>query len=186
MGRKKGRDKMKLTSEECERSAVLHAAELMCAAARTAPKTKGTDHIEACVLTGEEKDALADKMEDLAGPLSKPFFVRDAGNVRQSLAVVLIGTRLGVHGLNEACRYCGFTNCAACTDAGSLCAYDNIDLGIAVGSAVSVAADHRIDSRVMFSVGRTALELGILGEKAHNILGIPLSVSGKSPFFDRK
>lgn len=183
----KGRDKnMKRTSEECERSAILHTAELMCAAARTAPKTKGTDHIETCVLTGEEKDALADKMEELSGPLNKPFFVRDADNVRKSEAVVLIGTRLGVHGLNEACQYCGFTNCAACTKAGSLCAYDNIDLGIAVGSAVSVAADCRIDNRIMFSVGRTALEMGILGKDVHNILGIPLSVLGKSPFFDRK
>ena len=177
---------MKKTSAECEYSAVLHTAERMCAAARTAPKTKGTDNIEACLLTGEEKDALAYKMEELAGSLNKPFFVRDAGNVRQSLAVVLIGTRLGVHGLNEACQYCGHKNCAACTEAGSMCAYDNIDLGIAIGSAVSVAADSRVDSRVMFSVGRTALELGILGKETHNVLGIPLSVSGKSPFFDRK
>ena len=177
---------MKKTSEACEHSAILHTAEQMCVAARTAPKTRGTDHIETCVLTGEEKDALADKMEELAGPWGKPFFVRDAGNVRQSTAIVLIGTRLGVHGLNEACKYCGHENCAACTRAGSLCAYDNIDLGIAVGSAVSIAADHRIDNRVMFSAGRTAQELGILGEDAHNILGIPLSASGKSPFFDRK
>lgn len=177
---------MKLSSDACERAAVLHTAERMCVAARTAPKTRGTDHIAACVLTGEEKDALADQMEQLAEPLNKPFFVRDANNVRQSLAVVLIGTRLGVHGLNEACKYCGFDNCAACTRAGAVCAYDNIDLGIAVGSAVSVAADNRVDSRVMFSVGRSALEMKLLGEETHNILGIPLSVSGKSPFFDRK
>ena len=177
---------MKLSSDACERSAVLHTAELMCAAARTAPKTRGMDHIAVCVLTGEEKDALADRMEQLAEPLKRPFFVRDANNVRQSLAVVLIGTRLKVHGLDESCKYCGFDNCAACTRAGAVCAYDNIDLGIAVGAAVTVAADHRVDNRVMFSAGRTALDMNILGEQVHNILGIPLSVSGKSPFFDRK
>jgi uncharacterized ferredoxin-like protein len=59
------------------------------------------------------------------------------------------------------------------------------DLGIAVGSAVSVAADHRIDNRVMFSVGRAALKLGLLPDDVVNCYGIPLSISSKSIFFDR-
>ena len=59
-----------------------------------------------------------------------------------------------------------------------------IDLGIAVGSAVSVAADMRIDNRVMFSVGKAAQSMKLLGE-CTRIMGIPLSVSGKSPMFDR-
>jgi uncharacterized ferredoxin-like protein len=59
------------------------------------------------------------------------------------------------------------------------------DLGIAIGSAVSVAADHRVDNRVMYSIGKAAKELKLLGEEASIIFGIPLSASGKSPFFDR-
>lgn len=64
------------------------------------------------------------------------------------------------------------------------CAFDDVDLGIAIGSAVSVAADNRIDNRIMYSAGRAAMELEILGKKVINIQGIPLSVSGKNPFFD--
>lgn len=61
-----------------------------------------------------------------------------------------------------------------------------IDIGIAIGSAAAAAADARVDSRVMFSVGRAAKSLGLLGEKASLVLALPLSISGKSPFFDRK
>ena len=60
-----------------------------------------------------------------------------------------------------------------------------MDAGIAVGSAAAIAADSRVDSRVMFSVGRAAMALKLLGD-ATLVLGIPVSVSGKSPFFDRK
>ena len=83
---------MKIESESLEQQAVMAAAASVCAAARTAPKTKGVDFIHTCVLTGGEKDALADEMERLAPVLGYPFFIRDAGNVRSSHAVVLIGT----------------------------------------------------------------------------------------------
>ena len=39
----------------------------MCAAARTAPKTKGMDGLVTCVVTGEEKEQLADELRRLAG-----------------------------------------------------------------------------------------------------------------------
>jgi uncharacterized ferredoxin-like protein len=38
----------------------------------------------------------------------------------------------------------------------------------------------------MYSIGRASLELGLLGPKVKQALGIPLSVTGKSPFFDRQ
>jgi uncharacterized ferredoxin-like protein len=38
----------------------------------------------------------------------------------------------------------------------------------------------------MFSVGRAAVELGLLGPDVKIAMGIPLSVTGKNPFFDRK
>ena len=56
----------------------------------------------------------------------------------------------------------------------------------AIGSAVGMAADCRVDSRVMFSVGKAAASLGLPSEKCQMVVGIPLSVSGKSPYFDRK
>ena len=69
--------------------------------------------------------------------------------------------------------------------AGGTCSFNAGDLGIAVGSAVSRAADLRIDNRIMYSAGKAALELGFLGSEVAIAYGIPLSVSGKSPFFDR-
>ena len=178
---------MKYHSEMLEKEAVMETARKMCAAARTAPKTRGIDYIETCLITGKEKDALAEEMERLSTELDYPFFVRDAKNIRASEAVVLIGTTYQQRNLNEGCRYCNRDNCAQCAKEKSVCAYyDNIDLGIAVGSAVSVAADNRVDNRVMFSAGRAALSLNMMAEDTKVILAIPLSVSSKSPYFDRK
>ncbi|MGO8930287.1 MAG: DUF2148 domain-containing protein [Limisphaerales bacterium] len=61
-----------------------------------------------------------------------------------------------------------------------------MDLGIAAGSAASIAADARVDTRLMFSVGKAILALGLLGRRVKLALGIPVSITRKSPFFDRK
>jgi uncharacterized ferredoxin-like protein len=58
-------------------------------------------------------------------------------------------------------------------------------MGIAVGSAVALAANLRVDNRVMFSVGKMAKDMDLL-PGCSMVLAIPLSISGKSPFFDRK
>ena len=62
----------------------------------------------------------------------------------------------------------------------------SIDLGIAIGSAVSVGADLRADTRVMYSIGKAAIAMDLFEGKAQVVMGIPVSISGKSPFFDRK
>lgn len=177
---------MKYYSESMEQNAVLDAAQLMCAAARTAPKTRGIDNIVTLVLTGDDLLALAEKMEEIderKNGKNRTHFTRDASNVRASQAVVLIGIKKYCYGLN--CSYCGFENCADAQKAGCTCTFSSTDLGIAVGSAVSVSADLRIDSRVMYSVGKSAEEMNYLDGDI-TWLGIPLSVRGKSPFFDRK
>jgi len=168
----------------CEDQAVLETAYRMCAAARTAPKARGIDYVQTMVVTGEEKEALAAEMDRLGAELDSHTFIRDAKNVRESLAVVLIGTRFSPRGLN--CGYCGFATCSACREAGATCAYDPMDQGIALGSAVSLAADNRIDNRIFYSAGRAALSLKLMGEDVKVIMGIPLSASGKSVYFDRK
>ena len=174
---------MRYDSKKLEEKAVLDTAARLCAAARTAPKTRGIDFIRTCVLTGEEKEALAQEMDRLAPVLDYPFFTRDAGNIRASQAVVLIGTSYQQRGLNEGCQYCNHTNCGECAQQNGVCAYDNVDLGIAVGSAVSAAADSRI---VMFSAGRAALSMQVMDEDVKVILAVPLSAGSKSPYFDRK
>jgi len=177
---------MLISSKQAEEDAVLAAAKAMCAAARTAPKTQGKDFLETCVVSGGELETLAQHMEKLGAEMGAQFLLRDAGCVRKSKAVVLLGVRAAVHGLNALCGYCGHADCRACAESGGVCAYAPIDLGIAVGSAVSAAADRRIDCRVMFSAGRAAMDLKYLPEGYGMVLAIPLSVSGKSPYFDRK
>ena len=178
---------MHITSQQAEEQAVLNLAYAVCAAARTAPKACGIDHMETAVLTGEDKTRLADEMRRQGEALGDrgQFFIRDAGNVDASGAVVLVGVKYQPRGLNERCTLCGFENCAACTAAGATCVLTSLDLGIALGSAVAMAADSRVDNRIMFTIGKAAATLGLLGEYKL-IMGIPLSVSGKSPFFDRR
>lgn len=176
---------MYINAQEAEEQAVLNLACSICAAARTAPKACGTDHMDTTVLTGGDKQKVANEMRRLGEAIPAPFFIRDAGNVDASGAIVLIGVKYKTRGLNERCGLCGFADCAACTAAGAACIFTGIDLGIALGSAVAMAADCRVDNRIMFTVGKAAASLGLMGDYKL-IMGIPLSVSGKSQFFDRK
>lgn len=54
---------MILTSEDSQYEALLQVAKIMVVAARTAPKAQGEDKIKAAIVTGDEKDELADTME---------------------------------------------------------------------------------------------------------------------------
>jgi uncharacterized ferredoxin-like protein len=175
-----------IDSRKAEKQAVLNLAYGVCAALRTAPKACGIDHLETAILTGEDKKMLTDEMRCIGESLGEEggFFVRDAGNVDTSGAVVIAGAKYEARDLGEMCSLCGFDGCGACSGAGATCVFTPLDLGIALGSAVALVADNRADSRIMFTIGKAAASLGLLGEYKM-IMGIPLSVSGKSPFFDR-
>ena len=123
-------------------------------------------------------------MRELGEKYKEDFIVRDAGNVENSICVVLIGCKDEPFGLGN-CGMCGFENCAAMKKAGTNCVFNVTDLGIAIGSAVSVAADNRVDNRVMYSAGRGALELGFLPQNVRIIYGIPLNATNKSIYYDR-
>ena len=168
-----------------EAEGLMEAARALCVAARTAPKGRGTDNLVTLVLTGEDKDSLAAEMQRIGESSGAHFFIRDAENMRRCGAVVLIGTRVRTLGI-KACGFCGFKDCEDNEKYHGICAFNTGDLGIALGSAVSAAADRRIDNRVFFSAGRAAVNLRLLGEEVRIAYGIPLSVGPKSPFFDRK
>ncbi|MDO4546837.1 MAG: DUF2148 domain-containing protein [Clostridia bacterium] len=177
---------MILDSKTLEMDCIMRTASRACTAARTAPKTRGIDNIHTCVVNAEELNAIADEMDRLNAVYGLASFKRDAQNVRSSDAVVLIGTIESKRGLNAACGYCHHENCAACEQANGTCVYDAMDLGIALGSAVSIISDDRVDNRIMFSIGKAALSLGMMPPEVKIAMGIPLSVKGKNPFFDRK
>ncbi|SNR86185.1 ferredoxin domain-containing protein [Desulfurobacterium atlanticum] len=166
-------------------NAVMTVAELMCAAAVTAPKGRGVNLLYVDIFTGDRKDRVAEFMIEIGREKNIPFFIRDGKNVIDSPVVVFIGTKIAPRNVPN-CGFCGALNCIDSVKKGFYCAYAIGDLGIAVGSAVSVAADHRIDNRIMFSFGKAAIEGRFIPEEIKVGYGIPLSVSGKSIFFDRK
>jgi uncharacterized ferredoxin-like protein len=162
---------------------LLNVANEMMTAARTAPKGKGFDIIEVAMVTGETINKISDNMIRYSEETGLKFVLRDAENILQSEAIVLIGTRQQLHNLN--CGYCGFPTCdEKLKHINTPCAINTVDVGIALGSACAVAADRRVDSRIMFSVGRVVQDMGLL-PGCSSIYGIPISCSSKSPFFDR-
>lgn len=172
------------TMNLCEKDACLLVADLMVNAAKTAPKGSGRDTIVSAVVTGEDKDRLSAAMREIGAEMNEEFIVRDAGNVDNSICVIIIGCIDEPMGLS-GCGLCGFESCAAMKKAGTNCAFNVTDLGIAVGSAVSVAADNRVDNRVMYSAGVGAIRIGIFPENVRVCYGIPLNSTSKSIYFDR-
>ena len=171
-------------SENTEKNAAMRAAELMSAAARTAPKACGIDLIESMIIDGEDKDRLTAAMRQIGEEDDKPYFTRDAGNVDDCHCVILIGAGVKPRGLN--CKLCGLENCAAAARSGVACALSVNDIGVAIGSAAATAMDHRIDNRVLFTAGMTALKMKLFPDDIKICFGIGLSTSGKNVFFDRE
>lgn len=177
---------MIVKGNEMERAAIDQVAALMCAAARTAPKAKGIDNLSTLVITGSDIKKVSAEMRRIAQENDIPFFARDAGNVDTSMALVVLGQKTVQLNI-PVCGFCGFDSCADNVKAGAACAISAGDLGIATLAAAAVAGQHHIDNRIMFSIGRAVLDLGLFGdEKITMAYGIPLSVTGKSPYFDRK
>ena len=175
---------MLINERQNRRERLLKVAEAMATAARTAPKGKGLDIIEILTVADEHIAELSAEMIKYSEKSGLKFFLRDAENILQAEAVILIGTKTKTHGLN--CGYCGFPTCEEKLLHEEIpCSLNSVDVGIAIGSACATAADMRVDSRVMFSAGRAAQELGWM-PGCSNIYGIPISCSSKNPFFDRR
>lgn len=172
-------------SPEPENAAAKDVAEFMSASARTAPKTRGIDNVDIIIIDeGPDKEKLIKRMGELSSKLDKPSMARDAGSINEAKEIVVIGVRSVPAGLD--CGFCGYPTCKDLAKSGGVCSYNSIDLGIAVGSAVAIAGDFHIDNRVMYSIGKAAIDLGFFVKDVKQALGIPLSVTGKSPYFDRK
>ena len=179
---------MKLFHEEDVRvDTITQVAQKMVIAARTAPKGRGIDNTVIAIVKSDGIRAISQKMKELVQKNNAPqFFERDADNILFSPVLVLLGTRIKSLGVQH-CGMCGFENCDEKNKyPNHPCAFNTGDLGIAIGSAVSVAMDNRVDNRIMYSVGKAVIKMGVLGEEVKVAYGIPLSVGKKNPFFDRK
>ncbi len=167
---------------------IIKAVELMAIAARTAPKAAGQDFVGIKIVTGQEVAALADAMVEYGEKAKKKNFDRDGENVRNSAAVLLVSLEKSRPvGLN--CGACGKNTCVELQHAegpefeGPLCAWRLLDLGIALGSAVKTAGLLNLDNRIMYRVGAAARKMGLM--EGQIIVGVPVSVTGKSIYFDR-
>lgn len=178
---------MTMIFEESIRHETLkQVAQKMLLAARTAPKGRGADNLVLNLVEGEEIKKISARLKELGQQYDVPGFIRDAENILSAPIMVLLGTKIKSIGLKK-CGFCGFKNCEEKNQSPDVpCAFNTGDLGIAVGSAVSVAMDNRVDNRIMYSVGIAVLEMGLLGEDVKIIYAIPLSATSKNPFFDRK
>ena len=161
--------------------------ELMEIAAITAPKTRGQDYVVVKTLEGEDLKRIHDWMVQYAEKQKIPGFARDGKNILASRALVLIGIKdAAVADLN--CAACGFEACLVINTVegefqGPQCALRILDMGIALGSAVKTASMLNVDNRIMYRAGVAARQTGLID--ADFVMGIPISVSGKSIYFDR-
>jgi uncharacterized ferredoxin-like protein len=182
-----------VNSYEAEMDAMLAAAKLMAASARTAPKGHGLDRLVTAIVTGKEKEkitkAMENKSEQKKNPLARAFKL-NADKLRKSPIVLLIGVKGTQPKSMLNCGACGYDTCAAFIKAekkkgedftGPICVFEAIDLGIALGSAVKLASYLNIDNKMMYTIGAASKMLEILD--ADIIIGIPLSGTGKNIYF---
>ncbi len=170
--------------------AVKLVAQLMMLSAKTAPKGKGDDFVVMEVVTGRRLRKLGETMIEYGEEVKDRFYIRDGKSVLASQGLLLIGLKDAKPvGLN--CGGCGFERCIRSEDVKELrdfrapvCMIRLLDLGIAIGSAVKTAALHNVDNRVMYRAGVIARKLEMIN--ADVVMGIPLSGTGKSPYFDRQ
>ncbi|MBF0320054.1 MAG: hypothetical protein HQL01_09685 [Nitrospirae bacterium] len=171
-------------------------AGLMAAAARTAPKAGGKDFMEIVAITKDEDlKRIAEAMKDYAPKsTNEAFWLRDASNIEHSEALVLVGLSKAVTAGYD-CGGCGYQSCAEFNKGkemkskdmgytGPHCIMRMMDIGVALSSAAKTASLMNVDNRVQQRVGAAAKALGLI--TAEVAMGIPISITGKSIYFDRQ
>lgn len=169
---------------------------LMAASARTAPKAGGKDFLEIVVITGDDDlKKIAERMKEYApDSTNEPYWLRDASNIENSQALLLVGLSKPVTAGYD-CGGCGYASCAEFAKhreikeknmgyTGPHCIMRMMDIGVALSSAAKTAGILNVDNRVQQRVGAAARALGYI--KAEVVMGIPVSITGKSIYYDRK
>jgi len=169
---------------------------LMATSAMTAPKAGGKDCLEIVAVTdSDDLLKIADEMRKYAHKSSKEnYWHRDADNIENAQGVLLIGLA-GPVTAGYDCGGCGYATCKEFEDSRELkdhemgytgphCIMRMMDIGVALASAAKQASLFNVDNRVQQRVGAAARALGYIDCEV--AMGIPVSISGKSIFYDRK
>ena len=158
----------------------------MVIAAKTAPKGRGESNLVIRIAERDDIENISKKMREFSIKYDVASFSRDADNILLAPFMLLLGSRIKPLELKK-CGMCGFENCTEKNNYPNVpCVFNTGDLGIAIGSAVSVAMNMRVDNRIMYTVGQAVIEMNLLGDEVKVVYAIPLSVTSKNPFFDRK
>ena len=169
---------------------------LMAASARTAPKAGGKDFLEIVVIIKDEDlKKIADTMKEYAPKsTNEAYWLRDASNIENSQALLLVGLSKPVTAGYD-CGACGYSTCGEFAKnrqlnakemgySGPHCVMRMIDIGVALSSAAKTASLLNVDNRVQQRVGAAAKAIGLI--KGEVVLGIPVSITGKSIYYDRQ
>ena len=149
--------------ENIRTNSIKDIAAKMMLAARTAPKARGIDNLVIAIAEKEDIAKIAATMRVIAAYQVSPwdnYFLRDATNILATEIMLLIGTKIKPMGITD-CGLCGFASCQEkLTNPNHPCAFNTNDLGIACGAALNIAMDHRVDNRIMYTVGKAVRKLG--------------------------
>jgi uncharacterized ferredoxin-like protein len=184
---------------------VRQVAQLMAAAAITAPKSGGQlfnagkpNFMETVIVEDRETlHMLAEWMRARGKERRENIWFRDAELADLIDAVVFVGIK-DWYPPNYDCGACGYATCAEFIHAtkplrddsaelefaGPTCNLRDIDLGIAIGSAAKTASINNIDSRCQTRIAVAARHNGII--EADIAVAISLSLTHKAVGFDRK
>lgn len=169
---------------------------LMAVSARTAPKAGGKDFLEIeVIIKDDDLKRIADSMKEYAPKsTNESYWLRDASNIENSQALLLVGLKKPVTAGYD-CGGCGYPTCKEFEKqrqmqekemgyTGPHCVMRMMDIGVALSSAAKTASILNVDNRVQQRVGAAARALGYI--KGEVVMGIPVSISGKSIYYDRK
>lgn len=189
--------------EEIRRETVRNVAQLCAAAAVTAPKSGGQLLARGKPLFMET--AFFDEPETLkrlaawlrlrGAERRQEIWFRDAAVAERIDGVLFIGLKDWYPPIYD-CGACGYATCAEFMAetrslrsssetfefAGPQCNLRDIDLGIAVGSAVRTASANNIDTRCQTRIAVAARKLGLI--KADVAVALSMSLTHKNPAVD--
>jgi uncharacterized ferredoxin-like protein len=191
--------------DDIRAATVRQVAQLMAAAAITAPKSGGRlflagkpNFMETVIADDPEtRHSLAAWRRARGKERRERIWFRDAMAAEAVDAILFIGLLPGWYPPNYDCGACGYATCAEFLHhtktlragsaelefAGPVCNLRDIDLGIAVGSAAKTAAIHSIDCRCQTRVAVAARKLGLI--QADHAVALSLSMTHKAVGFDR-
>ncbi len=179
---------------------LLQIAKACILAAAKAPTLTHRLRLRTEIITDEDIEPLLDILETLGETSS--FQLHDAVAFRRLAKegrmppILLLGADLTQPALWD-CGACGFATCGEYVQYtqrnkgvgvggyGPSCVWKAIDFGIACDWACACVAQHKVESRILFSMGALALLTGRL-EGSSYILGMPIGPVGRNLWFDRE